>query len=193
MAGILLVILTSFSIVTVWFETVRAGIVYAPYQFGDFLVTYSGGFVRRGAIGTIFKLAAHGRSVLLAFDVYTFAAFLLLVFALFFLVFYRAKFRLRTLLLLAMMPGGYVQMSLTREFMFRKEFGFIALLAVFACLYISLRKRLPLGSILAYAVGVFCMLSHESFAFLVAPAHASCIFRLSDDVQARLNLRSSLG
>ena len=178
MAGILLVILTTFSIVTVWFETVRAGIVYAPYQFGDFLVTYSGGFVRRGAIGTIFKLAAHGQSVLLAFSVYTFAAFLLLVFALFFLVFYRAKFRLQTLLLVGLMPGGYVQMSLTREFMFRKEFGFIALLAVFACLYISLRKRLAL-EILAYAVGVFCMLSHESFAFLVAPAFALLLYGLT--------------
>ncbi len=135
--------------------------VHSDWAVADWLINYSGGFVRRGLTGSLALLAAHA-GLLPA------TAVLGLQLALYALILVTAWHLLRpvrwtaALLALVFSPATLQFPLMDPNFAFRKEILFFALLS--SLLLLLLRSRqlaLPVVALLTFGCS-FCVLSHEA-------------------------------
>lgn len=185
-----LFVLCALALFGVWSATVgeaRHGQILWTYPYSSYLIDYSAGFVRRGAIGTLIGFLTHGQRPLLFTSWMIFANYAALSFCVFVLVLFNAKRKLATALLVFLLPSGILMAGMMGEFYFWKEAFFLTALAALGCGF-NVVVRLPPGAVqrtlgrtlivVLLLFSAFASLAHESFVFLAAPAFAYLLVAL---------------
>ena len=174
-------LIVAISIVIVWRDTIGSlnSIGWSVYGYSEWLINYSGGFVRRGLAGEIIAWLAGGDSALriatdLVFALYVALALLFLCLALM-----SARSRAGAILLSIVIPGGIAAMARDNGFYFRKEILFLVVLQVACLLFMAMHRattrfaqQVMLVSLLlvVFAGALVLPFVHEGYVFYGAPA-----------------------
>lgn len=185
-----LLFLCALALFDVWSGTVEAarhGSILWTYPYSSYLIDYSAGFVRRGAIGTLIGFLTHGQRPLLFTSWMVFANYAALSVCVFVLILLNAKHKLATALLVFLLPSGIVMAGIMGGFFVWKESFFLTALAALGCGF-NIIARLPSGAVqrglgrtliaVLLLFSAFASLAHESFIFLAAPAFAYLLIAL---------------
>lgn len=185
-----LLILCALAVFGAWSMTVRDaryGSIGWTYPYSAYLVDYSTGFIRRGAIGAVVGYFAHGRPRLLPISWLLFVNYVALMVCVATLILLNASRKLATAILVFLLPSGIVMSGVMGGFFVWKEAFFLTALAALGCAY-NLIVRLPspaVQRVLARAlivvlliISVFASLAQETFIFLAAPAFAYLLIAL---------------
>lgn len=170
---------TVFALMLVWarmtgeFEQLQIG----SWVVAEWLINYSGGFVRRGLAGSILFQLGEGEDLLhLLYKASL--LFYVLYCILFYGIYTLAKIKQPILLLVAvLLPGSIFQMGFVNQFFNRKEMLFLILFGILCLLYlIALRissqyKERCLTAMFFFAVvgGSVMVLIHEGYLFMSYP------------------------
>jgi hypothetical protein len=155
-------------------------LAWDSYDFSELLINYSGGFVRRGLLGTVILAFSGGRSALPVTNTLLFGDYVLLLLSMIFLALRSGRLRTWNAALVLVMPGGLLPMVVSNEFFPRKEMIFYSSLAVcaIAVSFLQAMKHQTARRFAAYYVigilgllGLLLSLVHETFIFLAAPAN----------------------
>jgi hypothetical protein len=133
-----------------------------PYIIGEWLINYSGGFVRRGLIGSLVLGVSHGTGVPLVWVVF---ALQVLVFMVFLGCVYRLTAGIRWTYLMAavlLSPATLAFTVMDSYAGLRKEFLLFATLAMVVCVLVFGRWRDWQLSLLLSGIAVGLALSHEA-------------------------------
>lgn len=169
-----------------------AGLIYLCYQhtlaspgtlkwsvwaFSDWLINYSGGFVRRGLAGYLIRLFSRGQSAIAVVNMLVFANFTTMIFLTSLLLMISRRVGAFAAVLFLLIPGGVWSMQFTNSFYYRKEILFFAYIALICVIYKLARRMIggaPLYPLDILNCGVIALCSvvmsfvHESFLFIGA-------------------------
>lgn len=143
-----LVLLCALAVFGAWFTTIHGAHIRdigSSYPFSAYLVDYSTGFIRRGAIGAVVGLFLHGQSRLLLISWLLFINYVVLMICVAVLILLNAERKLATALLVLLLPSGIVMAGIMDGFFVWKEALFLAALGLLDCGY-NIAVRLPVGS-----------------------------------------------
>lgn len=147
------------------------------WAFSDWLINYSGGFVRRGLAGHLIGLFTAGRPTAPVLNLIVFANFTALLFATSLLLVLSRPFGAFAAVLIMLIPGGVWSMQLDNELYYRKELLFYVYIALICLIYLAARRtaREKLSCLLDILnCGMIAILSialsfvHEAFLFIGA-------------------------
>jgi len=170
---------TAFAMMLVWarmtghFEQLQIG----SWVVAEWLINYSGGFVRRGLAGELLFQIGGGQDLLHLLYRST-LLFYILYCIIFFSTYAYAKIKQPCLLLIAvLLPGSIFQMGFVNQFFNRKEVLFLILFGILCLLYLvalrvsaKARDRCLIAMILLAVVGgSFMTLVHEGYVFMSYP------------------------
>lgn len=156
------------------------------WAYSDWLISYAGGFVRRGLAGHIFATYLNGLNSLSALNVFIFGTFTL------FAVLFVAHMLLATrhvglVLMTVLAPANLFAMALRNEYYYRKEMLFYLPLLCVALAFPLTRHRNQAISVgvRTFLLGVLVVTSmvgvliHEAFLFMAMPAYALCVWAIT--------------
>ena len=147
------------------------------WAFSDWLINYSGGFVRRGLAGHLIGLFAAGRPAAPIVNLIVFANFTALIFATSLLLVLSRPLGAFAAVLIMLIPGGVWSMQLDNELYYRKELLFYVYIALICLIYLAARrtghKKLSclLDVLNCGLIGLFSFalsFVHEAFLFIGA-------------------------
>jgi hypothetical protein len=202
--SIVAIVIVAFAIFLVWRHTVgsHGPIGWNVWVYSEWLINYSGGFVRRGLAGEIIARLADGHSAAritttLVFGLYLILSVLFLLLA----MIGRSKNSASAIMLSVLIPGGIFAMARDNHFYYGKEILFLIGLEISCLLQLAIfsewGRRLETVLIwiflaVVFATGLLLPLVHEGYVFFGAPAIFILLYCLTKAYPNKSYLKSLL-
>ena len=175
------IVIVAFGILLVWWHTLGSPepIGWNIWVFSEWLVNYSGGFVRRGLAGEIIARLADGQSAARITTILVFSAYV--IFSVLFLCLAtvgRSKKAPLTTTLSILIPGGIFAMARDNHFYYGKEILFLIGLEICCLIQLAIfsdwGRRLEtvliwIFLVVTFVAGSLLPLVHEGYVFFGAP------------------------
>jgi hypothetical protein len=174
--------IVAFGIFLVWRHTLGSPgpIGWNIWVFSEWLINYSGGFVRRGLAGEIIARLANGHSAARITTILVFSAYVIFsVLFLFLATFGRSKKACLAIMLSILIPGGIFAMARDNHFYYGKEVLFLIGLEISCLVQLGIfsdwGRRIEAALIwiflgVIFVAGSLLPLVHEGYVFFGAPA-----------------------
>ncbi len=179
-------VITSVAIVLVAYHTIwrPEALNFGMNHYSDWLINYSGGFVRRGLVGEIIHNIVGNEPAIVVTNWIVFSIFSSFAMGLYLLLVSTSK-RLSVIGLVLLVPGSILSMGVGNEFYFHKEILFHLCLVLSAGIVIAISRVSPIQSkkvlfyfLICFDLLVFCTVPfvQEGFIFLSAPAQLFLLY-----------------
>lgn len=196
-ASILGFIIAIASIALVWASTLMHSeqLSFGPFHYSDWLINYSGGFIRRGLAGELIQYFSRGTPAIGIINSLVFGIFTVLSLGLAILLGMTTK-RWPIVAIVLVAPGSILSMAISNEFYYHKEVLFHACLVVVALIAMALaavrEKKIKehLYKLLTVVVVFFTLFLpwiHESFIFLSLPAQLLVLYFAATHLGKKVN------
>jgi len=136
---------------------------YSPWQYGDWLINYQGGFIRRGLIGELFYSIYKLTNIKLDLIIFTSVILFYLLFSLILIKSSRYFVKSKLDYLLFLSPGFFLYPVMNSEIIGRKDIILVLMVGIFVFFKDIFRKNL--NYIIAILSIIFLTLSHSGFLF----------------------------
>jgi hypothetical protein len=142
--------------------SVRMTLSMSPYIIGEWLINYSGGFVRRGLIGSVVLMVSHATGAALAWLVFPIQVIVFLIFVV--CVYWMTrKIRWTYWMAAVLLSPATLAFTIMDSYAgFRKEFLLFAALAFVICIVVSGKLQDWQLSAILSVIAVGLVLSHEA-------------------------------
>jgi len=197
------ILIVALSIFFVWRHTIGSldSVGWDSWAYSDWLINYTGGFVRRGLAGEIIGWLANGQPAVrittnLVFGLYAGFSALFLC-----LAFTSAGSSAAAVPLSILIPGGIADMARGNNFYFRKDILFLIVLEIVCLFYVGARRAATqrtqsfmLAALLAvvFCAGLVLPFIHEAYVLYGAPAIFILLVHLTRAFPERFYLKSLL-
>ena len=136
---------------------------YSPWQYGDWLINYQGGFIRRGLIGELFYSIYKLTNIKLDLIIFTSVILFYLLFSLILIKSSRYFVKSKLDYLLFLSPGFFLYPVMNSEIIGRKDIILVLVVGIFVFFKDIFRKNL--NYIFVILSIIFLTLSHSGFLF----------------------------
>ena len=136
---------------------------YSPWQYGDWLINYQGGFIRRGLIGELFYSIYKLTNIKLDLIIFTSVILFYLLFSLILIKSSRYFVKSKLDYLLFLSPGFFLYPVMNSEIIGRKDIILVLVVGIFVFFKDIFRKNL--NYIIVILSIIFLTLSHSGFLF----------------------------
>mgnify|MGYP001225854868 FL=1 len=136
---------------------------YSPWQYGDWLINYQGGFIRRGLIGELFYSIYKFTNIKLDLIIFTSVILFYLLFSLILIKSSRYFVKSKLDCLLFLSPGFFLYPVMNSEIIGRKDIILVLVVGIFVFFKDIFRKNL--NYIIVILSIIFLTLSHSGFLF----------------------------
>lgn len=136
---------------------------YSPWQYGDWLINYQGGFIRRGLIGELFYSIYKFTNIKLDLIIFTSVILFYLLFSLILIKSSRYFVKSKLDYLLFLSPGFFLYPVMNSEIIGRKDIILVLVVGIFVFFKDIFRKNL--NYIIVILSIIFLTLSHSGFLF----------------------------
>lgn len=185
------------SIAIVWVNTLMhpEQLSYGPFHYSDWLINYSGGFIRRGLAGELIQYLTKDGPAIGVINTLVFGIFTVLSLGLAVLLGLTTK-RWPIVAIVLMAPGSILTMAISNEFYYHKEVLFHACLVLVALIAMALaaaRGKLAkerLFKLLTFFIVLFVLVLpwiHESFIFISLPAQLLVLYFAALHLDKKIN------